>query len=188
MRRGVQAGGVGAAATWILAAFLYSLRLQGRARFIVFAAAIVLAVAFIVAISVSRRRTALTLVGGRLSCNGLLGERVILETDRADRVVKLNVDWSRVSGRVSSLWLLIDDSERAAISLNRNVWDERQLEKLREGLGLRIEAVETPERPAQARSLYPGCVPWWAAHPSVTTLLAILMAAALILVAGRVTT
>jgi hypothetical protein len=132
------------------------------------------------ALSVSARRIALTMTAGRLSFRGLLRRRAI----RASRVVELEVDWGRPSGRVSPLWLLIEESGRTTLALNRKAWDERRLEELRASLGLPLERRQTALRPAQARLLYPASVPWWAAHPSTATLLAIAILSALILGAG----
>ena len=120
------------------------------------------------------------MTGGRLSFRGLLRERAI----RPSRVVELEVDWGRPSGRVSPLWLLIDESGRATLALNRKVWDERRLEELRRSLGLPLERRRTALRPAQARLLYPASVPWWAAHPTAATLLGIAIVSALSLGAG----
>jgi hypothetical protein len=65
--------------------------------------------------------------------------------------------------------------------LNREAWDEVQLESLRETLKLPLEIDDTPRRPAELRSEYPGSIAWWAAHPSIATVLVVMIMTALVL-------
>jgi hypothetical protein len=89
------------------------------------------------------------MTGGRLSFRGLLRERAI----RASRVVELEVDWGRPSGRVSPLWLLIEESGRATLALNRKVWDERRLEELRSSLDCLSSAFRPRRCASSSRTL-----------------------------------
>jgi hypothetical protein len=106
---------------------------------------------------------------------------VVLAGDGTGRVVKVEVDWGKASGRRTRFWLLTDAAGRKVVGLNRDVWDDGGLEGLRERLGLPIEIVETPKRPAEMRKAYPGTIPWWGAHPVVTTILAIAIVATLLI-------
>ncbi len=142
--------------------------------------ALIFAASLLGALLLAVRRTALSVTGGRLSFSGLLHERAL----RPSRVVELEVDWGGRSGRVSSLWLLVEESGRTALALNRKLWDEPQLEELSRSLGLPVERLQTALRPAHARLLYPASVPWWAAHPTAATLLGLAVLSALILGAG----
>jgi hypothetical protein len=58
--------------------------------------------------------------------------------------------------------------------LNRDAWDEQQLESLRKTLALSLETVDVPKRPSELMHDYPGSIPWWAAHLATATSLAIL--------------
>jgi hypothetical protein len=172
--RNSQGGGIGAAAAATLASILYSLKFHGVARVIVVVAGVALAVAVIGLIVLSLRRTKLTMIGGQLKFTGVLRDRVVRVGSGAGRVVEVEVEWGKASGRRSRLWLLVDAAGRAAVVLNRNKWDAGQLEALRERLGLTMELVEMPQRPAELRKTYPGIIPWWTAHPSIATVLTIL--------------
>lgn len=183
--RNSQQASVGVAAGWILMSFLYSLRFHGSARVMVVGAGVALAVGVIGLINLSYRRTKLSMIDGRLVFTGLLRDRVALAGDGTGRVVKVEVDWGKGSARRSRFWLLINAAGRTAVFLNRDAWDDGQLEGLREHLGLPIEIVETPKRPVELRKAHPGTIPWWGAHVSVATVLAILVLAALVLALQR---
>jgi hypothetical protein len=176
---------VGAAAGWIVISFLFSLRFHGSARVLVVGAGVALAVGVIGLINLSYRRTKLSLINRRLIFTGLLRDRVALAGDDSGRVVKVEVDWGKASARRSRFWLLINAAGRTAVCLNRDAWDEGQLEGLREHLGLPIEIVETPKRPVELRKAHPGTIPWWGAHVTVATVLAMLVLAALVLALQR---
>jgi hypothetical protein len=163
----------------MLAGFVYSLRFHGWSRVFVVGAGVVLAVGVFAWISFSRQRMKLTMIDGRLVFTGFARDRVVLAEGRTGRVVDVQVDWGRASGRKSRFWLLIDTAGRAVVSLNRDAWDDGELEVLRERLGLPIEIVETPKRPVELRKAYPGTIPWWGAHPVIATVLAIVIIAAL---------
>jgi hypothetical protein len=165
----------------VLASLFYSLRFHGWAHVIVVGVGVALAVGLVGLINLSLRRTKLTMVGEQLIFTGLLRERVVLHAGCAGRVVKVDVDWGKASARRSRFWLLINAAGRAAVSLNLNAWEDGQLEGLRESLGLPMETVEPAKRPAELRQAYPGTIPWWGAHPSVATVLAIFALTAVVL-------
>lgn len=171
----------GAAAGWILASLLYSLQFHGWVRLVVVVTGVALALGVIGVMRLSYGRVKLTMIGDRLIVTGLLRDRVVLAGDLTGRVVDIEVAWGRASGRQSRLWLLINGAGRTTVGLNRETWDEGQLERLRESLGLPIEIVETPKRPVELRRAYPGTLPWWVAHPSVATVMAIVVIATLVL-------
>lgn len=154
--RSTQGANVGAAAAALLASVFYSLRFHGLARVFVLAGGVAVAFGVVSLISLSLRRTKLTMVGGQLSFTGIVRDRVVLGAGCTVRVVDVAVAWGKTSGRKSRFWLLIDAAGRATVVLNRDVWDGRQLEGLRERLGLPIEIVETPKRPAEMRKATPG--------------------------------
>ena len=166
-------GGIGVATGWLLAGLLYSLRFHGSARVIVLAVGVLGAIGTIGLVRWSRRRVKLTMIGGRLIFSGLLRDRVVLAGDHSERIVDVEIVWPMSSGRRSRLRLFINETGRTAVSLNRAVWDGGQLEELRERLGLPVETVERAQRPVQVRKTYPGTIPWWAAHPSIATVLSI---------------
>jgi hypothetical protein len=170
----------------ILASILYSLRFHGSARLIVVAAGVALALAVIGLIGLSYQRTKLIMIGGELKFTGLLRNRVVLGSGRTGRVVDVAVDWGRASGRRSRFWLIVNVAGKATVVLNWNVWDHGQLESLRERAGLPIEVVETPKRPAELRKEYPGTVPWWGAHPSAATVLAIMLLTVVVLAVQQI--
>jgi hypothetical protein len=172
---------MGVATGWLLAGLFYSLRFHGAARAIVVVTAVLLGIAMVGLMYFSRRRVKLTAVGDRLIFSGLLRDRVVLG-DHAGRIVDVEVRWGKPSGRRSRLRLFINQAGRTAVSLNKEIWDAAQLEDLRERLGLPIETVARPQRPAELRKAYPGTIPWWAAHPSIATVLAIAVIAVLVLV------
>lgn len=184
-KRLIQAGSVGAVAGWMLASVFYSLRFHGGTRVIVIGAGAAVAVGLVGLTSLSLRRVKLTMIGGQLSFTSLLRDRVVLAADGTGQVVKVEVDWGKASGRRSPLWLLINAAGRTVVVLNRHVWDDAQLEGLRDRLGLPIAVVETPKRPAELRKTYPGTIRWWMAHPVVATVLAIVTIAGLVLVLER---
>lgn len=136
-----------------------------------------MAVGTIGLLMLSRRRTELMTAGGELVFTGSFRRRVL----SPERVLAVEVAWSKASRRRSRLWVLVNASGRAVVGLNRDAWDEGQLEGLRESLGLPIETVSTPKRPAELRKVYPGIVPWWSAHVSLATVFAILTLAAVVL-------
>jgi hypothetical protein len=179
------AGRTAAAAFPLLAAALYSLQFEGWIRVVVVCIGISLAGVIIGAISLSYRRTKLTLVGGQVIFTGLWRDRVVLPKGQAGRVVDVDVAWRDPSGRRSRLWLIVNGRGRTAIGLNRDAWDGGELERVRESLGLPIEVVEAPKRPAEVRRAYPGIIPWWAAHTTVATVLAIFALSALVLALER---
>jgi hypothetical protein len=180
-----QGARVGVAAGWLLAGLLYSLRFHGSTQVIVLGAGVVVAIGAIGLMGLSRRRVKLTIVGGRVIFSGLLRDRVVLAGDHSGRIVDVEVVWPMSSGRRSRLRLFITQAGRTAVSLNREVWDSGQLEELREQLGLPVETVEQAQRPTEMRKNYPGTIPWWAAHPSVATVLVIVALTALVLVLQR---
>jgi hypothetical protein len=169
---------VGAAA-WMLASLLYSFRFNGLSRVIVIAAGVAIAVGLIGVMSLSRRRTKLTMVSRQLILSGLLRDRVLLAGDGRGRVVNVEVAWGNTSGRRSRLWLLMNATGQTAVGLNRDTWNDGQLENLRESLGLPLEVDDTPKRPAELRKVYPGSIAWWAVHPAVAASLAIIIVAVL---------
>jgi hypothetical protein len=172
---------VGVAAGWLLAGLLYSLRFHGAARAIVAVAAVLLGIGTFGLMYFSRWRVKLTVIGDRLIFSGLLRDRVVLE-GHAGRIIDVEAIWGKPSGRRSRLRLFINQAGRTVVSLNREVWDAAQLEDLRVRLGLPIETVTRPQRPAELRKAYPGTIPWWAAHPSIATVLAIAVVAVLVIV------
>ena len=174
-------GGTIGIAAWILTSFFYSLQFHGWTRVVVVGASVAVAVGVIGLISLSYQRTKLTMIGRRLIFTRPLHDRIVLVGDSTARVVDVEVVWRNASGRRSRLWLLIDSAGRTAVGLTRKTWDDRQLEGIRESLGLPIEIVETPQRPAELRKAYPGTIPWWAAHSSIATALAIVILTALVL-------
>lgn len=116
---------------------------------------------------------------GALTFTGLFRRRTLSPV----RVISAEVTWGRASNRQTKLWVLLGAIGRTSVGLNRDAWDERQLEDLREDLGLPLETVPGLERPAELRKSYPGSIPWWSAHPSLTTVVAIAAVAALVLAA-----
>jgi hypothetical protein len=169
-------------AAWILASLLYSLRFDGSARIVVAVAGVDIAVGVIGVMRLSRRRTKLVMTNGRLIFSGLLRDRVLPSGNGLRRVVKVEVAWRSGSGRRSRLWLLINATGRAVVGLNRETWDEGQLERLRETLRLPLEIDDAPRRPAELRSEYPGSVAWWAVHSAIIVPLAIVIVAVLALI------
>jgi hypothetical protein len=169
-----------AAGGWILAALLYSLRFHGMSRVVVIAIAVAFGVGVVVWTRLSRVRMKLTLHGGRLIVSGVLRDRLVSIEGREGRVVQVEVKWQRAAPRRSRLWLLTTASGRTEIGLNRDAWDGQQLERLRESLGLPVEVVPAPMRPAELRRDYPHSIPWWAARPALATLLAIVLLATLL--------
>jgi hypothetical protein len=131
---------------------------------------------------VARRRMKLALVGQRLVFSGLMHDRMVLDEDHTGRVVDIEVAWGGASGRRSRLWLLVTAAGRVAVGLNRATWDGEQLENIRQSLGLPLEVIDMPKRPADVRATYPGSLPWWAVRPIVATLVAIVVIAVLVLV------
>ena len=146
---------------------------------------VALAVTVVGLLTLSRRRIKLTLIDGGLIFSGLLRDRVLFTKGSVGRVAHVEVDWGKASGRQSRLWLLIDATGKTAVGLNRELWDGAQLENVREGLGLPIEVVDTPKRPAELRKAFPGSIPWWGAHPAMSSL-AIVIIAALVLLLQRI--
>jgi hypothetical protein len=171
----------GIATSWLLAGLLYSLRFHGAARAIVAITAVLLGIGTVGLMYFSRRRVKLTVIGDRLIFSGLLRDRVVLE-GHAGRIVDVEVIWGKPSGRRSRLRLFINQAGRTAVSLNKEIWDAAELEDLRARLGLPIETVARPQCPAELRKAYPGTIPWWAAHPSIATVLAIVVIVVLVLV------
>ncbi len=165
---------------WGLASLFYSLRFHGFTRVAVFGMAVTVAFGLAIWMQLSRQRMRLTLCGGRLIVSGPLRDRVTLTEGSQGRVVHVDLIWRHAPARQSRLWLLLNESGDTEVGLNRDVWDGRQLEHLRESLGLPIEVVETPKRPSQLRHDYPRSVPWWAVHPAAATSLAIVMIAMLV--------
>jgi hypothetical protein len=122
------------------------------------------------------------MISGSLVFSGIFGSRVLLAPNSRGRVVNVEVAWGKASGRRSRLWLLINETGRAAIGLNRDMWGYDQLESLREDLGLPLAVDDTARRPAELRRVYPGSIAWWAAHPAIATTLLIVVVAVLVLV------
>lgn len=179
--RSSQGGSVSAAVGWIVVSVLYSLRFHGWGRVSIVAAGVCLAAGAIGLINLAHRRMKLTVVDGRLVFKGLLRDRVALARGSTGRVVDVEVAWGKASHRRSRLWLLINEAGQTEVGLNRETWDRAQLEGLRERLGLPIEIVDAPQRPAEVRKAYPGTLPWWVAHPSMAALLAIVTLTAVVL-------
>lgn len=167
-------------AGWVLASLLYSLRFHGLTRLAVVGVAVAIAIGIVVWMDMSRRRMRLTLRDGQLIVSGPLRNRVAQTGGRQGRVIHVELTWRHAPARQSRLWLLLNGSGSTEVGLNRDVWDGRQLEHLRESLGLPIEVVETPKRPSELRHDYPGSVPWWAVHPAAVTSLAIVAIATLL--------
>jgi hypothetical protein len=178
-------GSTGATAGWMLASLLYSLQFHAWARLIVVATGVALAVGVIGLMRLSYRRMKLTMIGDRLIFTRLLHDRVVLAGGLTGRVVDVEVAWGRASGRRSRFWLLINGTGRTVVGLNRQTWDDGQLERLRESLGLPIEIIEMPKRPTELRKAYPGTLPWWLAYPSAATLVAIITVATVVLALQR---
>jgi hypothetical protein len=143
-------------AAWVLASLLYSLRFHGIGRVSVLVVGVAIAISVIGVMGVSRRRTRLTMVGDDLVLSGIFGSRVLLARGGRGRVVNVDVVWGNASGRRSRLWLLVNAMGRTTIGLNRDVWDDAQLEDLRKGLGLPLEVDDTARRPAELRQIYRG--------------------------------
>ena len=182
-RAGARSGSGGslvAAAGWLVASILYLLRFHGFLRIVLAAVDVAVAVGVVGAFKRSSRRAKLTLTDKRLVVSGFVRDRVRFVVSRPARVVEAEIDWGWASGRKSRLWLLVNAEGRTEVGLNRDVWDAVQLDALRERLGLPLEVVEKPMRPAQARKEYPGTIPWWVAHPVLTTYLLIAMIVAVV--------
>jgi hypothetical protein len=177
-RTRISGGQAAAAVGWLVAALLFSLRFDGDARLVVLALAVGLAGGWVGWVALSRRRLRLTLTGERLVFSGVLRDRPLVAVEQPRRVVDVEVRWGAASSRKTRLWLLVNASGRTALGLNRDAWDERELEGLRDLLGLPLETVETPMRPNEIRRAYPGSVPWWGAHPALATVLLIVVATA----------
>ncbi len=173
-------GQIVGAAGWVLASLLYSLRFHGLTRLAVVGVAVAIAIGIFVWMHVSRRRMQLTLRDRQLIVSGPLRDRVVLTEGRQGRVVHVELTWRHAPARRSRLWLLLNGSGSTEVGLNRDAWDDRQLEHLRESLGLPIEVIEIPKRPAELRHDYPRSVPWWAVHPAAVTSLAIVAIATLV--------
>jgi hypothetical protein len=173
-------GQIVGAAGWILASWFYSLRFHGATRLAVLSVAVVIAVGIGLWMHLSRRRMRLTLCGGQLIVSGPLRDRVALTENHQGRVVHVELAWRHTPAKRSRLWLLLNESGSTTVGLNRDAWDGRQLEGVRERLGLPIEVVETPRRPSELRHDYPCSVPWWAVHPAMATSLAIVIIATLV--------
>jgi hypothetical protein len=173
-------GQIVGAAGLVLASLLYSLRFHGLTRLAVVGVAVAIAIGIFVWMHVSRRRMQLTLCDGQLIVSGLLRDRVVLTEGPQGRIVHVELTWRHAPTRRSRLWLLLNGSGSTEVGLNRDVWDDRQLEHLRESLGLPIEVIETPKRPSELRHDYPRSVPWWAVHPAAATSLAIVVIATLV--------
>lgn len=167
---------------WLVASIFYSLRFHGLTRLVVIGVATAIAIGIIVWIQLSRRRMQLMLRGGQLIVSGPLRNRVALTEGRQGCVVHVDLTWRHAPSRCSPLWLLLDDSGSTVVGLNRDVWDETQLECLRERLSLPMKVVSTPKRPSELRHDYPRSVPWWTVHPVAITSLAIVTIATLVVV------
>jgi hypothetical protein len=165
----------------MLASVAYSLRFEGLTRVAVIGVGVALALGTVGLLRLSRRRTNLTMTDGELIFTGLVRRRLLSPV----RAISADVQWSKVSSRRSRLWVLVDVTGRAVLGLNRDAWDERQLEGLRESLGLPMETVSRPNRPSELRRATPGFVPWWSAHISLVTVVAIICVAAVVLVVQR---
>jgi hypothetical protein len=171
------------ASIWILACFLFTLRFHGSTRVTVGVFGLVIGIGAIVWICLSMRRTKLARThDGRLVLSGVLGHRVLLTQGDKGRMVDVNVGWGGPSHRQSHLRLLVGATGHTAAALNRDTWDGTQLEELRQYFDLPLEVDREPKRAAELRSRYPGSVPWWAAHPTAATLLAIGVVVVLVLV------
>jgi hypothetical protein len=166
-------------AGWVLASVFYSLRFHGVTRLAVLSVAVAMAVGIVAWMHLSRRRMRLALYGGQLVVSGPIRDRVALTEGHQGRVVHVEIAWRHTPNRRSRLWLLLNESGGTEVGLNRDAWDNRQLEHIRESLGLPIEVVETPRRPSELRNDYPRSVPWWAVHPAVATSLTIVIIATL---------
>lgn len=172
---------------WILASLIYSFRFHGASRVVVFGLSCAAGVAVVALLSLSRRRTRLILADGRLTVSGLLRHRAVFTTGERGEVIDAEVVWGGASRRRSRLWLLVSSGRHTALRLNRSLWDDRQLERLRERLDLPVVLVDTPQQPAELRRAYPGSIPWWAARPATATVAAIvIIVAALLGVQGLV--
>lgn len=178
--RGSLVGSVAAASGWLLASGFYLLKFHGPLRIAMVALDVVVVVGAVAVFRRSHRRTRLTLTNGRLVFSGLVSDRVLFADGRPGRVVEADVDWGLASGRRSRLWLLVDADGRTEVGLNHHVWDQGQLEDLRVRLGLPREVVTQPLRPAEARKVYPGTIPWWAVHPVLATYLLIALIIAIV--------
>jgi hypothetical protein len=173
-------GQIVGATGWVLASFFYSLRFHGITRVAVIGVAVAVAAGLVIWMYLSRQRMRLTLYGGQLIVSGPLRDRVTLTEGHQGRVVHVDIAWRHAPARRSRLWLLLNGSGDTEVGLNRDAWDGRQLEHIRESLGLPIEVVKTPKRPSQLRHAYPRSVPWWAVHPAAATSLAIVAIATLV--------
>jgi hypothetical protein len=168
-------------AVWVFASLLYSLRFHGMARVSVVVLGVAVAVSGIGLMSLSRRRTKLTVVRDDLVFSGIFGSRVLLAEGSRGRVVNVDVAWGNASGRRSRLWLLVNATGRTAIGLNRDMWGDAQLENLRKFLGLPLEVDDTARRPSELKQIYPGSIAWWAIHPAIAASLVIVVVAFLVL-------
>lgn len=61
---------------------------------------------------------------------------MLLNAGAGGRVVRVEHAWGGASGRRWRLWLVTNAAEQTTLGLNRSVWDESQLEPLREELNL----------------------------------------------------
>lgn len=171
---------LGAAVAWLAASALYSLRFDGFTRLVVVCLALAVGACVFGAMALARRRTAIADVDGRLVFSGLFGDVVLPSATPGTRVVRTEVIWGGASGRHSRLWLLVRPTGRVARGLNLAVWDAHELEALRERLGLNLEVDDFAKRPAELRKAWPGSIPWWAAHPLVAAVLAVVVVSALV--------
>lgn len=165
---------------WVLASLLYSLRFHGPSRLAVVGAAVAIAVGIVFWLHLSRRRMRLTLRGRQLVVSGPLRNRIVLIDDGQGRVVHVDLTWRHAPARRSRLWLLLNKSGNTEVGLNRDAWDDQQLEGLRKSLALPTEVVEEPKRPSELRRDFPRSVPWWAVHPVAASSLAIVIFATLL--------
>jgi hypothetical protein len=168
---------------WSVAGLLYSLRFHGVTQIAVIAIALAAALAFIGLLSLSRRRTKLTLEDERLAFSGMLRKKRLNNDQGVDEIVDVEVAWGNVSGRRSRLWLLIGGTGRTLVSLNRSAWDHTQLEYLRKCVDLPIKVIDEPKSPREIRHAYPHSLPWWAAYPMIAATGVIVAAAIVIAVA-----
>ena len=173
-----------AACVWVLVSALYALRFHGPSRVVVVAIALAIALLALGLLGLSRKRSKLGLFGDQLVYSGPFRDRELLRMPAAGaRVVDVAVEWGGPGRRQTRLWLLGNAAGHTEVGLNRAIWPERELEALRERLDLPLEVDRTPKAPAGMRRAYPGSIAWWAVHPGVVVVAAIVIVAILVLLA-----
>ena len=127
----------------------------------------------------SRGRSTLSLSEDGLTWTGLFRDRKVCPV----KVVEADVHWFRTSARSTRVWLLVNAGGRAEVNLNADAWDQAQLERLRQRLGIPREVISRTQRGNELRAKFPGSVPLAVLHPIALTYLLLAAIVASVLVA-----